>query len=304
MKRLCIALLTLTAIIGSALLAAGLYMLDYSLAPDPGRANTDSCYRQLFARFPYTKPWVDSLRSNRLLRDTFVTMPTGERHHAMYVWNNSRHTAVVIHGWRDCGIKFLYLAHFYEKELGWNVVVPDLHAHGLSEGSAAGMGWLDRKDVLEWMRVFRTDSMTVHGVSMGAATAMMMSAEAMPRGVRNVNFVADCGYTSVWDEFSCQLKEQFGLPPFPLMYVTSALCRLLYGWSFGEADALGQVAKSPYPMLFIHGDSDTFVPTWMALSLYAAKPGHKKLWISPHCGHAESFAKHREEYERLIRPAR
>jgi fermentation-respiration switch protein FrsA (DUF1100 family) len=166
------------------------------------------------------------------------------------------------------------------------------------------MGWLDRKDVLEWMRVFRTDSMTVHGVSMGAATAMMMSAEAMPRGVRSVNFVADCGYTSVWDEFSCQLKEQFGLPPFPLMYVTSALCRLLYGWSFGEADALGQVAKSPYPMLFIHGDSDTFVPTWMALSLYAAKPGHKKLWISPHCGHAESFAKHREEYERLIRPAR
>ena len=49
MKRLCIALLTLTVIIGSALLAAGLYMLDYSLAPDPGRANTDSCYRQLFA---------------------------------------------------------------------------------------------------------------------------------------------------------------------------------------------------------------------------------------------------------------
>ena len=108
----------------------------------------------------------------------------------------------------------------------------------------------------------------------------------------------------MWDEFSCQLKGQFGLPPFPLMYVTSALCRLLYGWSFGEADALGQVAKSPYPMLFIHGDSDTFVPTWMALSLYAAKPGHKKLWISPHCGHAESFAKHREEYERLIMPAR
>ncbi len=68
MKRLCIALLTLTAIIGSALIAAGLYMLDYSLAPDPGRANTDSCYRQLFAWFPYTKPWVDSLRSNRLLR--------------------------------------------------------------------------------------------------------------------------------------------------------------------------------------------------------------------------------------------
>ena len=39
-----------------------------------------------------------------------------------------------------------------------------------------------------------------------------------------VLIVEDCGYTSVWDEFSAQLKDQFGLPAFPLMNTTSALC--------------------------------------------------------------------------------
>ena len=31
----------------------------------------------------------------------------------------------------------------------------------------------------------------------------------------------DCGYTSVWDQFSKELKEQFGLPQFPLMYTAA-----------------------------------------------------------------------------------
>ena len=44
----------------------------------------------------------------------------------------------------------------------------------------------------------------------------------------------------------------FGLPKFPLLYSASALCKLRYGWSFGEASALTQVAKCKLPMLFIH----------------------------------------------------
>ena len=82
----------------------------------------------------------------------------------------------------------------------------------------------------------------------------------------------DCGYTSVWDEFRGELKELFGLPAFPLLHTASWLCRQEYGWDFREASALEQVKKCTLPMLFIHGDADTFVPTWMAYPLYEAKP--------------------------------
>lgn len=277
------------------------YMLSYSLSPVENRTDTVACYRELFNKYPETRSWVDSLRRHEALRDTFVIMPTGERHHALVINRGSKKTAIVIHGWRDSNIKFLYLARLYEKELGYNVVLPDLHAHGLSEGDMIQMGWKDRLDVLHWLSIFKSDTMSVHGVSMGGATTMMVSAEKMPAGIKDIRFVDDCGYTSVWDEFSGELKNQFGLPAFPLLHASSLLCKIRYGWYFGEASALNQVRKCTYPMLFIHGDKDTFVPTEMVYRLYEAKPNNKKLWIAKGAEHAESYLMHRKEYLNQLR---
>jgi hypothetical protein len=258
--------------------------------------DTDSCYRQQFDAYPESQEWVDSLRSIGALRDTFLIMPSGEKHHGFFVDRGSTRTALVIHGWRDCAIKFFWLARIYEHELGYNVVMPEMHACGESEGEAIQMGWKDRLDVLQWMKTFQADTMVVHGVSMGAATTMMLSGEQMPDGIKDLHFVEDCGYTSVWNEFAGQLKEQFGLPAFPLMYSTSLLCKLRYGWSFGEASALEQVKRCHNPMLFIHGNTDTFVPSEMVYPLYEAKPGAKELWIAEGAEHALSYKEHKAEY--------
>jgi len=276
-------------------------MLDYSLSPDVNRKDTAFCYRELFINYPETRPWIDSLRRIGGLRDTFITMPTGERHHALYIRNGGNKTALILHGWRDCAIDFLFLARLYEKKFGYNVVLPDLHAHGYSDGDMIQMGWLDRHDALHWLSVFKADTMAVHGVSMGAATTMMLSAATMPEGIKDIRFVEDCGYTSVWDEFAGELKNQFGLPEIPLMYTTSLLCKISNGWSFGEASAINQVKRCSYPMLFIHGGSDTFVPTDMVHRLYKAKATKKKLWIANDAKHAESYKKHKEEYVKQVK---
>ena len=290
MKRICrIAWVIgmIVAVLLVVLTGASFYMLDYSLSPDPMREDADSCYRQLYEDYPETAEWVDSLRRKDALRDTFLTMASGERHHAYYVNKGSQKTALVIHGWRDQAIKFFFLG-----------------------SEAIGMGWNDRLDVMQWMQTFQTDTMVVHGVSMGAATTMMLSSMQMPKDIKDLRFIEDCGYTSVWDEFDGQLKEQFGLPAFPLLYTTSllcrlrygwsfgeaSLCRLRYGWSFGEASALNEVAKCPYPMLFIHGDKDTFVPTEMVYRLYDAKPEPKALWVVSDTEHAQSYKTHQAEY--------
>jgi len=296
MKKTVWTLLVVLLVFVIATIGASFYMLDFSLAPDKNRADTDSCYRQLFNNYPETEKWVDSLESINALRDTFITMPEGYLGHAYYVNTGSHKTALVIHGWRDQAIKFFYLARMYEREFGYNVIVPDLYASGKSDGEAIQMGWLDRHDILQWLEVFHTDTMVVHGVSMGGATTMMMSAEPLPNSIKDIRFVEDCGYTSVWDEFSGQMKKQFGLPEFPLMYSTSIICKLRYGWGFDEASAIRQVAKCRYPMLFIHGDSDKFVPTSMVYRLYKAKTAPKELWIASKTTHARSYKNHREEY--------
>jgi fermentation-respiration switch protein FrsA (DUF1100 family) len=301
MKKSLLSIVTVVVLLLLITIGTSFYMLSYALSPDGGKADVDSCYNQLFECYPDTKPWVDSLNRVGALRDTFVVMPTGERHHALYVHHCSQKTAFIIHGWRDSAVKYLFLARLYEHVLGgYNVVLPDLHAHGLSEGDMIQMGWLDRKDVLHWLTIFQTDTMVVHGVSMGGATTMMLSAEEMPKGIKDLRFVDDCGYTSAWDEFASELKNQFGLPPFPLMYTTSLLCKMRYGWSFSEASAIDAVRQSPYPMLFIHGDEDTFVPTEMVYRLYQAKPSNKKLWIAPGAEHASSYLTHPDEYIRQL----
>ena len=304
MKRVCWitwVIVIVVVVLLVVLTGASFYMLDYSLSPDPTRENTDSCYQQLYADYPETVEWIDSLRRIDALRDTFLTMASGERHHAYYVNKGSQRTALVIHGWRDQAIKFFYLGRMYERELGYNIVMPDLHASGKSEGEAISMGWKDRQDVMRWMQTFQTDTMVVHGVSMGAATTMMLSSMQMPKSIKDIRFIADCGYTSVWDEFAGELKEQFGLPAFPLLYTTSLLCQLRYGWSFSEASALNEVAKCHNPMFFIHGDKDTFVPTEMVYRLYDAKPEPKALWVVPGADHAHSYKTHQAEITQKVR---
>ena len=79
------------------------------------------------------------------------------------------------------------------------------------------------------------------------------------------------------------------------------MCKLRYGWSFKEANALKQVAKCHLPMLFIHGQNDTFVPTNMVYSLYEAKPQPKDLWLVPSEGHARSFHNFPNEYTERVK---
>lgn len=296
-------------IILAALTAASFYMLRFSLAPDPNRRDTDSTYNILYSRFPDMKPWMDSIRAGGHLRDTFVVSPAGERQHAYYLACDDAcgKTAVLVHGYKDSAIKFFYFGRMYNRDLHYNVLMPDLHAHGLSDGNDIQMGWKDADEVLNWIKVaeeiFRDDNyrtaMIVHGVSMGAATTMNVSGKDLPEYVNA--FVEDCGYTSVWDEFSMQLKEMFGLPAFPLMHSTSLLCNMKYGWNFKEASPLISVSRCTRPMLFIHGDADDFVPFSMMQPLYDAKPEPKEFWVAPGSAHANAYRDHPEEYTAVVR---
>lgn len=317
MKKVVIAVVSVLVVLVAATFGAGWYMLDYALTPPADRSDMVKRYNRMYAEYPYMRQWVDSMKTAKALRDTFVTMPDGERHHAVYARNDSAagRTAILVHGYTDSHAAILPIAKVYA-DMGYNILLPDLHAHGLSDGDEIQMGWNDREDVLRWIGV--ADSLfagvagrpqiVLHGVSMGAATVMNVSGERLPASVKC--FVEDCGYTSVWDEFACQLDEQFGLPPFPVLYAASALCKLRYGWTFGEASPVRQLARKETPMLFIHGSSDDYVPSWMVFPLYNANPVHpvhggtyhhfNDIWITLGCAHARSFHDYPAEYARRV----
>ena len=292
----------------AAVAGASFYMLDYSLYSDSNRTSGEDSFNYFCKTNPSMKEWGDSLKRTGTLRDTFIVMPDNSRQHAIFARSPQAagRTALLVHGYGDCSYGMLHIASIYSRVLGYNIILPDLHAHGQSDGNDIQMGWKDRLDVLHWIslapEMFGTTAdslrLVVHGISMGAATTMCVSGEQTPRYVKC--FVEDCGYTSVWDEFSNEISARFSLPDFPLMYTASWVVKAKYGWGFNEASPLKQVAKCQKPMLFIHGDNDTFVPTWMVYPLYEAKPQPKALWIAHGSKHADAYADYKEEYARRV----
>ena len=289
------------AILLIALTTGSLYMVKYALCPDHEGKDMKGSMIHITNSYPGIQDWMDSITTNKVLKDTFITAPDGIRLHGFYLKAKqpTKRTAVIVHGYTDNAIRMFHIGHLYHQNLGYNILLPDLRNTGLSEGDAIQMGWLDRKDVMQWMEVANNifgDSIqaVIHGISMGAATTMMVAGEETPEWVKC--FVEDCGYTSVWDQFKKELNEQFGLPAFPLLYYANMMCYLKYGWSFKEASAEAQVKKCHKPMFFIHGDQDDYVPTWMVYNLYEAKTGEKELWVTKDVKHARSYDAYPEEY--------
>lgn len=305
-KRVAVVLATLLLLLGVSLFGASWYLLDYALKPGDRGRQTEVAWQQMDSIYPGLRSWYDSLDTAGLLHDTVIAAPDGARLHAEYVRSAkpTRRTAVLVHGYTDCGVRMMHLARMYYRDLGANLIIPDLRNAGGTDGDHFQMGWKDRHDVKQWISLVPElfgDSATVvvHGVSMGGATTMMLSGDAdVPFTVKA--YVDDCGYTSVDDQFTKELKEQYGLPRFPLIPAASTLCRWRYGWDFSEASALNQVRQCPRPMLFIHGSADTYVPTSMVYPLYEAHKGKKALWVAPDAIHARSYQAHPQEYTRRV----
>jgi len=305
-KRILLGIGTIVLALVALLLAATLFMLNFSLSPEHEGKDIQGSWNYMFENYPELKAWKDSLQQAEALKDTFIYAPDGTRLHAYHVAapSHTSKTAVIVHGYTDNAVRMMMIGYLYNRNLGYNILLPDLRYSGLSEGKAIQMGWLDRKDVMLWTEVAHqiygdSTQMVIHGISMGAATTMMVSGEPQPPYVKC--FIEDCGYTSVWDQFSKELNEQFGLPQFPLMYTTSWLCDWVHGWNFTEASAIKQVGKCQLPMLFIHGEKDDYVPTYMVYELYEAKPQPKELWTVANADHATSYKLNKETYTEKVK---
>lgn len=196
---------------------------------------------------------------------------------------------IIAHGYTSSNKDVQPIAlNFYNQ--GYNVLTPDMRAHGNSEGKYIGMGWLDKMDMLKWIDyvvgIDNNAQLVLYGESMGGATVMMTAGEELPDNVKAI--VEDCGYTTVYEMFVAQLDERFGLPPFPIMDAARVVTNIRAKYDIKEASALEQVAKSKTPMLFTHGSDDTYVPTEMVYRLYDAATCEKDMLIIEGAGHGSA----------------
>ena len=192
MRKLRNILLTLLLLAIVALTAGSFFLLNHALRPADNKGrDTEGSYAYMFQTYPFLRPWVDSLRRAGALCDTFITADDGVRLHALYAraTRPTRRSAVIVHGYKDCAVRMLMIGYLYHHDLGFNILLPDLYGAGQSGGDYIRMGWLDRYDVIRWTSVadelFGPEAtIAVHGISMGAATTMMVAGEKQQADVR------------------------------------------------------------------------------------------------------------------------
>lgn len=294
-------LIGVTLLVTVVLVFAGNYFYNYAVVPSekdflegdtPGttKTNEESSAQSWFANPENRKEWQQTSADG--LKLSAIYLPA----------TDSRKTAIVAHGYMGNAETMANYAKMFH-DLGYNVLVPDARGHGKSEGDYIGFGWHERKDYVKWIdQVLETngqsEEIVLYGISMGAATVMMTSGEPLPTNVKAI--IEDCGYSSVNEELAYQLNELFSLPPFPLIQVTSLMTKIRAGYFFGEADAIKQLEKNQLPMLFIHGDADTFVPYEMLDKVYQATNGPKEKYIVPGAEHAKAYSIDPENYQKTV----
>ena len=205
--------------------------------------------------------------------------------------------ALVMHGYTSSKENMLpYAREYYDR--GFSVIVPDQRAHGESGGEYCAMGWTERLDIIRWAEYITGEApeaeLTIHGISMGAAAAVMAAGEGLPENVRAV--ISDCAFTDVESIMRYQMADKVDESAELLSIGGSLVTRLRTGCGWREASALEMARKSSVPILFIHGGADTFVPTEMAHELYAAAGCEKELLVVPGAAHAQSMYKDTEKY--------
>ena len=211
---------------------------------------------------------------------------------------------ICFHGYTSEGLNdYTTVARFYLEE-GYNLLIVDERAHGKSEGTYIGFGCLDRHDAKKWIeyvvnRLGEDCKIVLHGDSMGGATVLMTTGLELPSQVKAV--VSDCAFTSAWEVFCSVLKNMYHMYPYPVMQISNAMVKKKAGYELDECNAKREVAKANVPILFMHGDSDTFVPCSMVYELHDACNSKKELVIIEGAGHVESCYKNPEKYMGAIR---
>lgn len=210
---------------------------------------------------------------------------------------------IMCHGYKGNAIRDFCGNWSVARADGRNVLLIDQRCHGKSGGHTITFGILERRDVLNWIRWansrFGEVPILLSGVSMGAATVLMVSGMELPGNVKAV--VADCPFDAPSNIIKKVLGQDMGMP-VKLVYPLIRFGGMVYGrFNLNAFSPLEAVQKTGLPILLIHGDDDRFVPYAMSENIRKAAAEKITFHTVPGAGHALNYMTDPETYARILR---
>ena len=210
---------------------------------------------------------------------------------AWYVPSANGATIVMIHGLHGQRGGDLELARDLVAR-GYGLFLPDLRAHGESEGTTTSLGLYEVRDIRAAVNYLKGRSdvdperLGVYGASLGGSVAIMSAAE-----LPELKAVAvDSSFASLAWLVQNQFSKLEGVPTWlgPVVLAMGGLQARMNPADVAPVDRIGRI--SPRPVLIMHGDLDEkFLPDNARL-LASAAGEPKELWIGPGVRHTRLYA--------------
>lgn len=209
---------------------------------------------------------------------------------------------LLLHGQSDNRVGMLGIAEMLLKH-GFSVVLPDSRAHGMSGGRIATYGVLEADDVRAWFDWIekKEQPRCIDGIgdSMGGGQILRSLAEEQ----HFCAVIAESPFATFEEAAFDRLGQAFGAGPWlgrtmlrPAIEAGMIYAKVRYGIDLEVASPEASVAKSPVPVLLIHGLADTNLPTRHS-ELIKAHNETVALWEPAGVGHCGAAAARPQEYE-------
>lgn len=295
-----------------------LFVAAFVLANGIGLYLGNIVYEEVNIAYVRTHQSEDAKKEKRLMRgmeqrsweNVEITSPFGYAMKGTFVPNaqKTEQTVLFLHGFtqnRLAGLDYLpmYL------QMGFNVLLVDLRAHGESGGTSVTWGACEKKDVDVWLDWLATrvpgGIVGIHGISMGAATALL-HAEMHEVDARAAFYIADSAYADLKPLLKKEIRAKLGLAeqsvlPDILLGYGDLVCWAKDRFTFAASSPAEAAKHISAPVLYVHGEKDPLVPVQMVRTLYDNTPGQKELSLFPQAAHAMAFYEDRRQYERVVK---
>lgn len=235
--------------------------------------------------------WMKEVRAMPFEAVSVISFDGLHLHGKYYEYAPGAPIELMFHGYRGSAERDLCGGIQRCFALGRSILLVDQRASEGSDGHVISFGINEHRDCHTWvdfmLQRFGPDvKIILTGISMGAATVMMAAGKPLPPNV--VGVLADCGYSSP-KAIIQKVIAQKGLPP-KLAYPFVKLGARLFGhFDLEETSPVEALKHCNLPVIFFHGEEDSYVPCYMSRENYEACAGPRKLVTIPGAGHGLSY---------------
>ncbi len=218
----------------------------------------------------------------------------------LYYPGTTDKTMIWIHGYTSHAERESAFPGLFYHSLGYNVLIPYLRAHGISEGKYIAFGALEYRDMMEWVEKVNEyhpqGSIVFHGLSMGGGVALDLAIQEM----KNVKcLVVDAPSYSIGEFFS-------GVAKFADKKnhekVFAHLCnrfRKEFDADPLDFERIKNIKYGRYPLLLSAGSMEE--QDEILNQIQANNPMDTSIVILPGCNHGNGMYKQTELYQTAIR---